>query len=405
MGSAAFLNEAINQLAEAYLEKKQKETGETIGHDDYGREKQKVKAFLADNNVFGVDLNPVAVELAEVSLWLNAMYVQDDGTPPVIPWFGNQLVCGNSLVGARRQVFDAELLEENRKGKETWLDAIPGRVPVGKPRPPKSVYHFLLPDTGMANYTDRVVRGMARKETEKIKEWRKDFIRPFNAGEIETLWRLSDAVDKLWQRHATQSARIRFQTRSAYRFFGYDDGNIYKQSLTTKQKDDLFNRELLSENIANSSPFRRLKLVMDYWCALWFWPIREADKLPSRDEFLMDLTLILEGTVYETAPAAGEQLSLLPEDRPTQQDLELTNEFGFVNVDALCRNIDRLALVRDLANKHHFHHWELVFADILADCGGFDLNIGNPPWIKIEWNEGGLLGDYDPLFVIRNTDL
>ncbi|MFZ4438473.1 MAG: Eco57I restriction-modification methylase domain-containing protein [Syntrophales bacterium] len=403
MGSAAFLNEAINQLAEAYLERKQKETGETIAHDAYGKEKQKVKAFIADNNVFGVDLNPVAVELAEVSLWLNAMYVQDDGAPPVIPWFGNQLVCGNSLVGARRQVFDAELLEENRKGKETWLDAIPSRVPVSKPRPPKSVYHFLLPDTGMANYTDKVVRGMAKKETKKIKEWRKDFIQPFNAGEIETLRRLSDAVDKLWQRHAAQSAQIRFQTRSAYRFFGYDDADIYKQSLTTKQKDDLSNRELLSENIANSSPFRRLKVVMDYWCALWFWPIQEADKLPSRDEFLIDLTLILEGTVYEAVPAAGEQLSLLPDDRPTQQDLDLTNEFGHVNVDALCRNIERLALVRDLADKHHFHHWELVFADIFAGHGGFDLNVGNPPWIKIEWNEGELLGDYDPLFVIRNT--
>ncbi len=402
MGSAAFLNEAINQLAEAYLEKKQKETGEAIGHDDYGREKQKVKAFLADNNVFGVDLNPVAVELAEVSLWLNAMYVQDDGTPPIIPWFGNQLVCGNSLVGARRQVFDAELLEENRKGKETWLDVVPDRVPVGKSRPPKSVYHFLLPDTGMANYKDKVVRGMAKKETEKIKEWHRDFIRPFNAGEIETLRRLSDAVDKLWQRHAAQSARIRFQTRSAYKFFGYVDANIYKQSLTTKQKDDLFNRELLSENIANSSPFRRLKLVMDYWCALWFWPIREADKLPSRDEFLMDLTLILEGSVYESVPATGEQLSLLPDNRPTQQDLDLTNEFGHVNVDALCQNIERLALVRDLTNKYHFHHWELVFADIFANHSGFDLNVGNPPWIKIEWNEGGLLGDYDPVFVIRD---
>jgi len=327
---------------------------------------------------------------------------EGESAPPIIPWFGNQLVCGNSLVGARRQVFNAELLEENRKGKETWLDVVPDRVPVSKPRPPKSVYHFLLPDAGMANYTDRVVRGMARKETTKIKEWRKDFIRPFNTQEIETLRRLSDAVDKLWQRHTAQSASIRFQTRSAYKFFGYDDGNIYKQSLTTKQKDDLFNQTLLSENIAASSPFRRLKLVMDYWCALWFWPIQEADKLPSRDEFLMDLTLILEGSIYETVPAAGEQLTLLPDDRPTQQDLDLTNEFGHVNVDALCKNIERLALVRELALKHHFHHWELVFADIFADRGGFDLNVGNPPWIKIVWNESGIMGDKDPLFVLKD---
>jgi hypothetical protein len=40
MGSAAFLNEAINQLAEAYLARKQQEVGATIPAQDYVREKQ-----------------------------------------------------------------------------------------------------------------------------------------------------------------------------------------------------------------------------------------------------------------------------------------------------------------------------------------------------------------------------
>jgi hypothetical protein len=74
MGSAAFLNEAVNQLSEAYLERKQAELKQRIPHDDYPRELQKVRMYLADRNVFGVDLNPIAVELAEVSLWLNAIY-------------------------------------------------------------------------------------------------------------------------------------------------------------------------------------------------------------------------------------------------------------------------------------------------------------------------------------------
>jgi len=402
MGSAAFLNEAINQLAEAYLERKQKETGDIIGHDDYRREKQKVKAFLADNNVFGVDLNPVAVELAEVSLWLNAMYIQDNGAPPVIPWFGNQLVCGNSLIGARRQVFATELLEENRKGRETWLDVVPERIPLGANRPEKTVWHFLVPDAGMANYTDRVVRGMAKEETQQIKQWRKDFIRPFRAGEIATLVRLSGAADKLWKLHVGQCREVRRATREGYRFFGYDDGKIYPYRLTTKEKDDRFNRLILSVDEPVSSPFQRLKLVMDYWCALWFWPLQKAAILPTRDEFLMDLSLILEGSVYESTPASGEQLSLLPDDRPTQAEIDFSNEFGNVNVDALWGDgIERFALVRNLAEKHRFHHWELVFADLFADRGGFDLVLGNPPWIKIEWNEGGLLGDYDPLFILR----
>ncbi|MFZ4678386.1 MAG: N-6 DNA methylase, partial [Nodosilinea sp.] len=74
MGSAAFLNEAINQLAERYLDLKQTELDQRIPHDDFLQEKQKVKMYLADRNVFGIDLNPVAVELAEVSLWLNCIY-------------------------------------------------------------------------------------------------------------------------------------------------------------------------------------------------------------------------------------------------------------------------------------------------------------------------------------------
>nr|EHA7563149.1 hypothetical protein [Escherichia coli] len=33
--------------------------------------------------------------------------------------------------------------------------------------------------------------------------------------------------------------------------------------------------------------------------------------------------------------------------------------------------------------------------------GGFDLMLGNPPWLKVEWQEAGVLGDYEPEFVLR----
>lgn len=113
MGSAAFLNEAINQLAEAYLFHKQQAEGRRIPQDRYTRELQRVKMYIADNNVFGVDLNPVAVELAEVSLWLNA--ISGDA---FVPWFGYQLHCGNSLVGARRQVFNkSELTYKSQRSE------------------------------------------------------------------------------------------------------------------------------------------------------------------------------------------------------------------------------------------------------------------------------------------------
>ena len=45
---------------------------------------------------------------------------------------------------------------------------------------------------------------------------------------------------------------------------------------------------------------------MDYWCALWFWPIDKADLLPDRDTFLMEIGLLLTGNVLDTRVEQGE---------------------------------------------------------------------------------------------------
>jgi hypothetical protein len=92
---------------------------------------------------------------------------------------------------------------------------------------------------------------------------------------------------------------------------------------------------------------------------------------------------------------------LYAETTPLEEQKKLVDVFGFVDVDKLCREIPRLGLVKELGKKYRFHHWELEFADVFVDRGGFDLVVGNPPWIKVEWNEGGLMGDYEPLFVLR----
>jgi hypothetical protein len=49
-------------------------------------------------------------------------------------------------------------------------------------------------------------------------------------------------------------------------------------------------------------------------------------------------------------------------------------------------------------------HWELSFADVFARRGGFDLVLGNPPWLKVEWNESGILGEANPLVAIRKLN-
>ena len=72
-----------------------------------------------------------------------------------------------------------------------------------------------------------------------------------------------------------------------------------------------------------------------------------------------------------------------------------------VDIPRLRKENPRLNLAYEIAEQNHFMHWELEFADLFAERGGFDLIIGNPPWIKIEWNEKGVLADRNPMFAVK----
>jgi hypothetical protein len=418
IGSASFANEVVNQLADAYLRLKQKETGKTLAHDDYTREKQRVKMRLADSNVFGVDLNATAVELAEISLWLNTIF---EGAH--VPWFGLQLANGNSLIGARRQTFPGDLLAVrpgHGGGKARWTEAVPDRVPwpaaAGHPRPtplsfqpsapslpPRgsdAVYHWLVPDPGMSVYGDKVVRELKHAEIAAINTWRRQFCRAFDASDLKTLKALADAADGLWQRHLDACTTLRLRTTDPQPV--WPEAPTTKPPTSTQWKDEQWAKTIRHPY----SPYRRLKLAMDYWCALWFWPIEQAALLPSRDQFLMELSVLLGVTpTAPEVPQQGEFESLLVEIAGAQQqvqpDLELDDPAGVVNVEDLCRKLPRLALVAEIAHRRRFFHWELEFVDVFARRGGFDLIAGNPPWVKIAWNEGGLLSERNPAFAIR----
>lgn len=419
MGSAAFLNEAISQLAEAYLDKKQEELGEQIPYDMRPMELQRVKMFIADRNVYGVDLNPIAVELAEVSLWLNTIYKGAH-----VPWFGTQLACGNSLIGARRQVYNATKLK-----KGTWYDEEPEKVPEEfetqrhgemrkvykrKKAGASYIYHFLLGDPGMANYTDKVIKELEPDNIKKIKQWQKAFCSKYSEEDIAVLNRLSDIIDDLWMRTITARQNVEIKTEDALSVFGHDEGE-YEEHLTIREKDDIYKKIYKSEGGDNASPYARLKAAMDYWCALWFWPIDKADLLPTRQEFFMDLSLVLEGGISSTVTSktsVGQMELLFGEDNTVlglgtqggQLAIEVRSQIrdlGIVNLDQIRSLYPRLKIANDIANKQRFMHWELEFANLFYERGGFDLVIGNPPWIKIEWNEQAMLSDYEPLFAVK----
>lgn len=424
MGSAAFLNEAVNQLAEAYLVKKQSELNQRIEMKDYQHELQTVKMHIADHNVFGVDLNSIAVELAEVSLWLNSINGSNQ-----VPWFGYQLFNGNSLIGARRQVYDEKQIKTKVKA-DKWFNFAPKRLAPESLARKKSdranteVYHFLLPAPDMANVTDRDAKALKPEKFETIKNWRKGFLSNLEAWEIETLQQFSDVIDELWVQHVQTLRADRARTEDQFKIWGQASKG---QTTTTAAKDEIHATGIFNHDAPIATPYHRLKLVMDYWCALWFWPIEKADLLPDRATWMMELKLVLESEVYDfhqpeqsgfdfDAPVVeakpvltgfekpqhdlfgDDQLSLTVQEEKLSQVLTAKGE---LHLPSLYKQHPRLQLVKELADKFKFFHWELTFADVFADRGGFDVMLGNPPWLKVEWNEGGVLGDYNPEFLIK----
>lgn len=402
MGSAAFLNEAINQLAEKYLELMQNALDQRIAQQDYQQELQKVKMYLADNCVFGIDVNPVAVELAEVSLWLNAL-----SADRFVPWFGLQLFHGNSLIGARREVYNSQQLTAKPRDSHFWLKQAPQRLSMNTPVGEQQVWHFLLPAEGMANYSDKDIKALYPEAFKQLAAWRKDFLAPFNDFDVQRLQKLSQKVDLLWQEHTQSQRAIRRKTSDPYDVFGMRSSDRQRSSIA--EKDHILEQELYAKGLSNSSAFGRLKLAMDYWCALWFWPIEHIADLPTREEWLFELENLLLGDLISTTPHA-QQGDLFAATNP-EQGKRFVSAFGVVNTQLLKSAFFRFELVERIAQQQAFFHWPLRFADIYADSAtkqgageqeGFDLILGNPPWLLVGWNSSAVLGDFEPMLVLRN---
>lgn len=392
MGSAAFLNEAINQLAEAYLFHKQQAEGRRIPQDRYTQELQRVKMYIADNNVFGVDLNPVAVELAEVSLWLNA--ISGDA---FVPWFGYQLHCGNSLVGARRQVFNKSELTYKKAKDPSWLNSEPAELAMNTPREEKQIFHFLLPDSGMANYSDKTVKQRYPDDFKALDSWRKEFTKSFAPHEIADVQRISGKVEALWNTFRQQLKAERQKTADNYPVWPAENTAQVRSSLSSKD-------ETFSGRLEDNSTYQKLRWVMDYWCALWFWPIDKANELPDRGMWLMEMETLIDGIVVtERVTEVAEQATgnLFADEDIVHEESSLFSGAGRLKTEVLFRHLPRLAIVDALKKQHRFFHWDLEFCDLFAERGGFDLMLGNPPWLKVEWQEAGVLGDYEPEFVLR----
>lgn len=285
MGSGAFLNEAVNQIADRILEL---EVRENVGELKTPKDKQKrlweIKYQLISNNVYGVDLNPTAIELARFSLWLNCI-----GAGKEPPQFTGRLKVGNSLIGARF-----------KKGAD-------------------GIYPWLLLDDGMMNYSKRL-KDYDADQYEKLQSFRKDLISS----------KLESSHDKI----------IALQLKAE---------GVLKELITSKDADK------------KQAAYDRLKLCGDLWCSAFFLNGDDLKNYPTKHEALCDVfaSILENGSI----------------------DSKLN------------------AIIEEKYNSERFFHWEIEFPEVIA-TGGFDLILGNPPWVAVEWQDSLYVSDFNVMPVI-----
>ena len=312
MGSGAFLVQAARVLGLALARVRAAASDGRVTPELVHRSKRDVTRHC----LYGVDLNPLAVVLAKVSLWLETL---ERGKP--LSFLDAHLRLGDSLIGVS---FTSELgrlstdelarwPKTAHKGLETYVKKEAGELgePVleqlKKRRGPRAAKQASLPGIGPAALEEALTEIAVLREA--------------IVGDVDETFQLE-------LQHAREFARLEART----------------------------------DSVRN-----RLRAAADFWCAQWF---SEGEDAPSSDgkpvvpvgggEFEEVITLLLRG-------------NSLPERlRPYFEAAQAAKR------------------------KRRFFHWALEFPEVLAERGGFDAVIGNPPWNTLSPDVKEFFSTYDP---------
>jgi len=252
--------------------------------------------------IYGVDINPMSVELCKVSLWLESL---EPGKP--LSFLDHHIQCGNSLLGTTPALLKGGIPDDAFKPIEgDDADYCKKYKAINKQERKRKQMSLLAHDT---------------------QPW-------------EQLGNLATSLVNL---------------------DGIDDANI----AGVKEKQQRY------AEFVRSSGYEYGQLLADAWCAAFVWHKRED-----------------ENRSYPITEEIFRKIEFSPHSVP-----------GWLKDE-----------VKRLAGHYRFFHWHLAFPDVFRVplpgetldndragwCGGFDVQLGNPPWEVSQLSEIEYFAERDP---------
>ena len=217
--------------------------------------KARLKRYVVERCIYGVDINPLAVELARLSLWVETM---DSSLP--FSFLDHKIKCGNALIGCWFDRFqDYPVMAWERDGGDANHD--------------KFVHHF-------REYV--VTRGKKKgqqtmkgdKWTAAIKETKNNLVK----SELKTILQTLDP---------SQPSLVypNFDLPKLPEVIHDEALNIFEELHNLPVYDSEERERRYREKIENSEAIKRLKFAFDTWCAVWFWSGENIDLAPTPGKF------------------------------------------------------------------------------------------------------------------------
>ncbi len=189
--------------------------------------KARLRRYVVERCIYGVDLDPLAVELCRLALWVETM---DRNLP--FSFLDHKIKCGNSLVGAWFDQFQhyPVMAWKNREG-------------------------------GDKNHTNGVHFEKGAR-TKAIKAFVKRVLTP-------DLVRAITSQTELFTSPAVTPADVHDKVLQ-----------VLDRLHDLPIQDSAERAHIYRDELLDSEAYRSLREAMDLWCACWFWPAEELEDAP-----------------------------------------------------------------------------------------------------------------------------